>query len=142
IAKLDNELKFNEKSDPNESTYRSAPGIRRISARVLFNELGDMSQFKNEPQLFSFTGLTPSEYSTGNNVRRGHITRQGNTRVRAILVEAAWRAIGKDESLARFFEKLYHHTGKKKAIVAVGRKLIGRIQAAFQHGEKYRIGIP
>lgn len=140
IAKLDKVLKHQAESDPNESTYQSAPGIGKVSARVLSNELGDMSQFKNERQLFSFTGLTPSEYSTGENIRRGHITKQGNSRVRGILIEIAWRAIGKDKALVEFFERLHPHTGKKRAIVAVARKLIGRIRAAFQHGEAYRMG--
>lgn len=36
-------------------------------------------EFKNERQLFSYTGLTPSEHSSGDNIRRGHITRQGNS---------------------------------------------------------------
>ncbi|MBV8887744.1 MAG: IS110 family transposase [Chroococcidiopsidaceae cyanobacterium CP_BM_RX_35] len=68
-----------------------------LSARILANELGDMSQFKNERQLFSYTGLTPSEYSSGENMRKGHITRQGNSRVRGILIEIAWQAIGEDK---------------------------------------------
>lgn len=77
--------------------------------------------------------LTPSEHSSGESIRRGHITRQGNSRVRCVLCEAAWRAIRKDASLRAFLERLYPRTGKKKAIVAVARKLIGRIRAAFRH---------
>ena len=132
-------LKQQAKEDPNDSTYRSVPGVGPLSTRILSNELGDMSQFQNERQLFSYTGLTPSEYSSGENIRKGHITRQGNSRVRAILIEVAWRAIGKDTALATSFERLFPHTGKKRAIVAVARKLIGRIRAAFQQGETYRI---
>jgi transposase len=99
-----------------------------------------MSQFKNERQLFSFTGLTPSEHSSGETIRRGHISRQGNSRVRGILIEIAWRAIDKDQALAEFFNRLFPRTGKTKAIVAVARKLIGRIRAAFQKGEDYQTG--
>ena len=139
IAKLEKALKQQAKEDPNESTYRSAPGVGPLSARILSNELGNMSQFQNERQLFSYTGLTPSEYSSGEKIRKGHITRQGNSRVRGILIEVAWRAIGKDKALATFFDRLFPHTGKKRAIVAVARKLIGRIRAAFQHGETYQI---
>ena len=140
IAKLDERMKHQAESDPNEKIYRSAPGIGSVSARILANELGDMSQFKNERQLFSYTGLTPSEYSSGENIRRGHISRQGNSRVRAILVEIAWRAIKKDKALATFFERLYPSVGKKRAIVAVARKFIGRIRAAFRQGQSYRLG--
>ncbi len=98
-----------------------------------------MSQFKNERQLFSYTGLTPSEYSSGDTTRKGHITRQGNNRVRHILNQAAWKAITFDHSLKDFFDNLYPRAGKKKAIVAVARKLIGRIRAAFRKKELYQI---
>lgn len=139
ISKLTQAIKEQAKTDPNEVTYRSAPGVGPLSARILANELGDMSQFKNERQLFSFTGLTPAEYSSGDNIRRGHISRQGNSRLRGVLVEVAWRAIEKDRALGEFFERLYPRTGKKRAIVAVARKLIGRIRAAFQKAELYQM---
>lgn len=140
ISELSKELRQQAQEDSKEATYRSVPGVGPLSARVLSNELGDMSQFKNERQLFSYTGLTPSEYSSGDHIRKGHITCQGNSRVRAILVEVAWRAIRKDKSLSNFFERLFPRTGKKRAIVAVARKLIGRIRAAFRHKEIYQIG--
>jgi len=65
IKKLDEELKQQAREDPNEKIYRSAPGIGPLGARILANELGDMSQFNNERQLFSYTGLTPGEHSSG-----------------------------------------------------------------------------
>jgi len=139
ICNLASAIKEQVKTDPHDATYRSAPGVGPLSARILANELGDMSQFKNERQLFSYTGLTPCEYSSGENIRRGHISRQGNSRLRAILVESAWRAIGKDRALGEFFERLYPRTGKKRAIVAVARKLIGRIRAAFHQGVNYQM---
>ena len=140
IALIEKEIKNQAQDDPNESTYRSSPGIGPLSSRILSNELGDMSQFKNERELFSYTGLTPSEYSSGEKIRRGKISKQGNSRLRHILVEAAWRGIKKDKVLAEFFERLYPRTGKKRAIVAVARKLIGRIRAAFRLGVSYQLG--
>ncbi|MGR3277898.1 IS110 family transposase [Acaryochloris marina NIES-2412] len=140
ITKLEIALRQQAKEDRNEATYRSAPGVGPLSARILSNEMGDMSQFRNERQLFSYTGLTPSEHSSGEHIRKGHITHQGNSRVRAVLIEAAWRAIEEDTTLASFFERLFPRSGKKRAIVAVARKLIGRIRATFQHGEIYQVG--
>lgn len=105
ICKLAQAIKEQAKTDPNDATYRSAPGVGPLSARILANELGDMSQFNNERQLFDYTGLTPCEYSSGENIRRGHISRQGNSRLRGILVESAWRAIEKDRALGEFFER-------------------------------------
>ena len=140
IKEIEQELKRQAKEDPNEKIYRSAPGIGALSARILSNELGDMSQFKNERRLFSYTGLTPCEYSSGEKIIKGHITHQGNQQVRSILIEVAWRAIEKDQVLSKFFNQLFPRTGKKKAIVAVARKLIGRIRAALSKGEEYKIG--
>lgn len=142
IKKIESELKVQAKGDANEKTYQSVPGVGPQSARVLSNELGNMSQFKNERELFSYTGLTPSEHSSGEKVAKGHITHQGNKHVRGILIEVAWRAIEKDPSLGEFFNSLFPRTGKTKAIVAVARKLIGRIRAAFRKGEEYQSGYP
>ncbi len=140
IRYIEQELKKPAQTDPNEPTYRSVPGVGNISARILSNELGNMSQFPNEGQLFSYTGLTPCEFSSGEAIRRGHISKQGNSRLRAILVEVAWRAIKKDPALEEFFNRLYPRTGKTRAIIAVARKLIGRIRAAFKKKELYQIG--
>jgi len=96
IKELDKKLLEKAAEDPLENIYRSVPGIGALGARVLSNELGDMSQFSNEKALFSYTGLTPGEYSSGGNVHRGHISRQGNSRLRHMLVEAAWKTIRKD----------------------------------------------
>ncbi len=139
IKRLEEKLRHQASEDSNEETYRSAPGIGPLGARILSNELGDMRQFENERQLFSFTGLTPSEHSSGDSIRRGHITHQGNHRVRWILCEAAWRAIKQDQDLKDFFEGLYPRAGKKKAIVAVARKLVGRIRAAFRQHSLYKM---
>jgi len=132
------ELKAQASEDVNEATYRSAPGIGPISARILSNELGNLLQFANERQLFSYTGLTPSEYSSGENIRKGPITKQGNRHIRGVLIEVAWRAIAKDSELAAFYRRLLPRTGAKRAIVAVARKLIGRIRGAFRHQVLYQ----
>jgi len=139
ISKLEARMTVQAAADPYEQTYRSAPGIGPISGRILANELGDLCQFANERQLFSYTGLTPAEYSSGENTRRGSITKQGNTQVRGILIEVAWRAIKQDPSLKAFFERVKARRGSKRAIVAVARKLIGRIRAAFREQVMYDI---
>ncbi|MGJ3246848.1 MAG: IS110 family transposase [Elainellaceae cyanobacterium] len=90
IAILEAKLKKQAASDAHEATYRSAPGGGAISARILSNELGDLSQFANERQLFSYTGLTPTEHSSGEKRRQGAITKQGNRHLRGILIEVAW----------------------------------------------------
>jgi transposase len=122
-----------------EKIYRSTPGIGPVGARILANEVEDMSHFDNERQLFSYTGLTPSEHSSGGYIRKGHISRQGKAVVRKILVLAAWKAIQRDPRLRATFDRISIRAGGKKAIVAVARRLIGHIRACFKKGCLYRI---
>ena len=117
--------------------YKSLPGIGEIHSRELINELGDMKQFKSAKQFFSFTGLTPCEYSSGENKRQGNISRQGNPMLRKILIEGAWTAIKKDGELQEIFNRIAHHRGKKRAIVAVARNMAGRLRACVITGSMY-----
>lgn len=124
---------------PLDELYQSIPGIGRVSARILANELRDMQQFKSQKALCRFVGLTPSEHSSGERVRRGGISRQGSSLLRKILVEAAWVAIRKDSGLRMYYSQLAARAGGKKAIVAVARKLIGRARAVLRSREGYRV---
>jgi transposase len=65
-------------------------GIDTVGAIAFLAELGDLSRFENPHQLMAYLGLTPSERSTGESVKRGGITKAGNTRARRLLIEAAW----------------------------------------------------
>lgn len=141
IKELNNKLLEQAKEDRFEAVYRSVPGVGPLTARILSNELGNISQFANEDALFSFTGLTPREFSTGERRRLGHISRQGSSRLRAVLVETAWRAIRLDSSLDADFQRIAVRAGKKRAIVAIARKLIGRMRALFRKNEDYKYAI-
>ena len=140
ISKLEKRIKKQAKSDPKEVIYRSVPGIGPLGARILSNELGDMKQFNNERQVFSFCGLTPCEYSSGDTKHKGHISRQGSPRIRKVLTEAAWVAIRFDPNLRETYKRISQKAGGKRAITAVGRKLLGRIRRLFKTGELYSIG--
>jgi transposase len=124
-----------------DDIYQSVPGIGPLSSRILANELGDMSQFSNEKKLFSFTGLTPGEYSSGDKKRLGSISRQGRPILRKILVEAAWVAIRKDKRLENIFSSIVKRAGAKRAIVGVARRLIGCIRACVVKKEVYKLAV-
>jgi transposase len=145
IRKLDEKIEEQAKKDEKlDALYQSVPGIGRINGRALANELGDMSQFPNERALFNFVGLIPSEHSTGQEKepRRGHITRTGPSRIRWILTEAAWTAKRRDPDLESAYEKIKSRRGAKRAIVAIARKLLGRIRSCLLKGCEYKIMIP
>lgn len=65
-------------------------GVRLVCAVTFMVEIGDVRRFANPRQLMAYLGLVPSERTTGQNVRRGSITRTGNARVRRVLAESAW----------------------------------------------------
>jgi transposase len=64
-------------------------GLGALTSVVLDREIGDWQRFHNRRQVGSYTGLCPSEYSTGQTRLQGSITKRGNPRVRAALVECA-----------------------------------------------------
>lgn len=139
IAKLQEAANERARDDSITAVYLGVPGMGPVISQVLANELGDMSQFENEKQLFSYTGLTPCEYSSGDNVRKGHISRRGNSRLRHALTEAAWRTIRKDRVLREDYLRLSKRRGKKRAIVAIARRLIGRVRAVFRAKSAYEV---
>jgi hypothetical protein len=66
----------------------------------------------------------------------------GSRIVRSWLIESSWVAIGKDPVLRKKFSDVWLHSGsKKKAIVAVARKLAGRLRSIFLSGQDYQLGV-
>lgn len=120
--------------------YQSVPAFGKVTRAVLTTELGDLKRFASPEKAVAFVGLCPGEYSSGDTIRRGRITRQGNAAARTALVEAAWRVIKMDPEMKRFHVRLCVKKGGKRAIVAVARKLLHRLWTMFQTGELYEIG--
>jgi len=69
---------------------RCLRGIDTLSAVGLAVEIGDFDRFERPGQLMSYVGLVPSEHSTGQTRRQGHITKSGSQHARRLLIEAAW----------------------------------------------------
>jgi len=121
---------------------QSCPGVGWLSAIRFTLEWGDSSRFPSGRHFGSWLGLTASEYSSGDTVRRGHITRQGNSQVRSWLIECAWTSVRKDPVMLDKFRRVWRSSGsKKKAIVAVARKLAVRLLTIELRNESYRIGV-
>lgn len=68
---------------------QSLRGISLISAVTIAAELGDLNRFENAAQLMAYLGLVPSEYSSGDTIKKGGITKTGNTHARRALIESA-----------------------------------------------------
>lgn len=145
IKELKKELKLLIKKERYNSSVKilmSAPGIGEFTAIRLLLEWGDITRFSNGKEFSSFTGMTPREYSTGDTIRKGHITGQGSNLARSWLVESAWIAIRKDPVLNKKFLDIYRRTRSKKiAIVAVARKIAVRLRAIIVQNSPYEIGV-
>lgn len=109
-----------------QATAQSIPkGVGALTSALLAGEVLDWSRFQNRRQVASYTGLCPSEHSSGERARQGGITKHGNPRVRHQLVEAAWRLLQWQLDYAPL-KKLRAATGKrtrKRLVVAVARHL-------------------
>lgn len=65
-------------------------GVAFIVAVTVVAEVGDFHRFATPRQLMAYLGLTPTEHSSGNTVRRGGITKVGSSLARRVLIEGAW----------------------------------------------------
>jgi len=65
-------------------------GVALVVAVTVVAEVGDFRRFANARQLMAYLGLAPSEHSSGSIIRRGGITKAGNTLARRVLIEGAW----------------------------------------------------
>jgi transposase len=123
-----------------EPTYRplvtalsAQGGVGPFTAIRLRLELGDMHHFRTADSFPNFLGLTPNEDSSGDRVHRGHIAKRGPGHVRGWLVQSAWVCVrtGRDPELRACFERLSPRVGKKRAIIAVARRLALRVRARW-----------
>jgi transposase len=119
-------------------------GVGALTSQILEREILDWNRFKNRRQVASLTGMCPGVRSSGNKTRSGPITKHGNRRIRTALIELAWRTIRFQPQyppLQRWRAVLSSPqssaAAKKKAIVAVGRRLA--IKHGPDHGSTTRL---
>jgi transposase len=135
---------------------RAFRGIDTLTAVTVASETCDFRRFATAGSYMAFTGLTPSEHSSGATRHQGSITKAGNRHVRRVLVEAAWayryapavrgahaqRLAGQPPEVAAYswaaqcrlhatYRKLAARKGPNKAVVAVARELSGFIWGAM-----------
>ena len=101
--------------------------------------MGDWRRFPRGKQVGSYLGLIPAEASSGKHQQRmGHITKQGNTLLRWLLVEAATKAQSKDPSWHRQYVRLSMNKHHGVAKVAIAHKLAVRLYWMLRSGQNYR----
>jgi transposase len=122
---------------PEAQRLRTHPGVGPLTALAFVLIIGKPDRFQCGKQIASYLGLVPLEDSSGNRRRLGHITKQGNSLLRFLLVEAAQVTV---RSLPEWRSKYVHLTmrrGRKIAKVALARKLAVRLYWMMRKGWDY-----
>jgi transposase len=141
--KIIGKIKEDEELGRRISIIEKINGIGIISAvRMSINLFDEKKRFESDEKLNHYLGLTPSEKSSGDKIKRGKSGMCGNRQLRSIIIQLAWMTVRKDGSLLDKFDRVYKTSGsKQKAIVAVARKLMTKIYAVIQKEEEYKINI-
>lgn len=103
------------------------PGVGAQTALATVLVLGPVERFPDAQHVTSYVGLIPEEDSSAGRQRFGHLTKQGNRRMRFLLVEAAQSASRYDPRLRRAYRRLAFRKGAAVAKVAMARKLAIRL---------------
>jgi len=127
IAKLTQSIEQEVEKCPEARRLQTHPGVGPLTALAFVLILGKADRFQCGKQIASYLGLVPMEDSSGNRRRLGHITKQGNSLLRFLLVEAAQVTVRSDPEWRSKYFHLALRRGRKIAKVAMARRLAVRL---------------
>jgi len=125
------------KKRPDVLRLMTHPGVGPLTALAYVLIIGTPSRFVRGKQIGTYAGMIPSEESSGNKQRLGHISKQGNTLLRFLLVEAAQAAARVNPEWRRRYIHLAMRRHKSIAKVALGRRLAVRLYWMWRNGCQY-----
>jgi transposase len=137
IAELSQAVEQEAEKCPEAQRLMTHPGVGALTALAFALIIGRAERFPCGKQIASYLGLVPSEESSGDRRRLGHISKQGNSLLRFLLVEAAQVTV---RSLPEWRSKYFHlamRRGRKIAKVAMARKLAVRLYWMMRQGWDY-----
>ena len=117
----------------------SIPGVGPALAMAFEAYIGDGSRFASGPQVANYTGLVPRVDCSGDYNRYGPITKRGCVAIRRVAIQSAWAMVQSKNggSYKEFYERRSSEIGKKKAIVAVARKMVVLMYTLAKNREYY-----
>jgi transposase len=137
IVACDAKLKESVAKDPEAKLLMTAPGVGPIVASYFLMAVRDPSRFKSGRSVGAYLGLVPSLYQSGETMRRGRITKRGNRQTRWALSIAANVILGpsvrRPSAIRQWGLKLVGRLGRKKAVIAVARKLASVLWAMWRN---------
>jgi transposase len=117
---------------------RSIPGVGEVTSEVVIAELGDVGRFRSSKQVVAFAGISPGRRESAGKARDLSITKQGSGLLRWVLVEAAWQLTRRSTHWHGILHALAKRRGKRRAIVAIARRLLGVMVALLRSEQEYR----
>jgi transposase len=123
--------------DPEIRLAMTMPGIGHFAATSFVGEVGDIRRFKDGDHLAAFTGLVPRVHQSGNTCKLGSITKQGNTNLRWVMIQAANVAVQHDPYLKKIYLNLLGKKGHSKAVTAVARRMVTYLYAMLTNNIAY-----
>jgi transposase len=137
ISELNQAVAAEAQRWPQAVLLMSHPGVGPITALATVVTLGDVSRFPRGKNVASYVGLIPSEDSSGEHRRLGSITKQGNSFMRFLLVQAAMSAAKGEAELGRAYKRLCQKKHHGVAKVAIARKLVVRLYWMLRTNTRY-----
>jgi len=123
IAELSKAIEQQVETYPEAQRLMTHPGVGALTALAYVLIIGDANRFSRGKQIASYLGLVPTEESSGDRRRLGHISKQGNCLLRFLLVEAAQVTARIDPQWRSKYFHLAMRRGRKIAKVAMARRL-------------------
>ena len=143
VGEVESKLDELAKSDSRVSLLETVPGVGTRTAEVIAVHLPDAKRFRTAEEVSAYAGLVPRQYQSGETDRRGRITRRGPKLLRAALVECAWCCLRYNRWAKETWLRLQANgASKKKAIVALARKLLVRCWAILRTGLPWKSPTP
>jgi len=137
ITVLDRQVEEEVKQRPQAVQLMTHPGVGPVTALAMVLTLGPAARFESGRKVGSYFGLIPSEHSSGGRQQLGHISKQGSSFLRFLLVEAGQSAARQDAELGRFYRRLAARKHRALAKVAVARKLATRLYLMLREDWTY-----
>ena len=137
IAELDRAVLEQAHRREDAVSLMTHPGIGPVTSLAFVLAIGPITRFPCSRKIASYLGLNPTEESSGGRRRLGGISKQGNTMVRWLLIEAVYPAVRKDPALRQDYQRLKFRRGHAVAKVAIARKLAVRMYWMLRSGADY-----
>src|SRR5215470_9216411 len=138
IAELSQAVEQEAEQCPSAQRLMTHPGVGALTTLAFVLIIGDAKRFPCGKQIASYLGLVPLEDSSGNRRRLGHITKQGSSLLRFLLVEAAQVTVRSLPEWRRKYVPLMMRRGRKTAKVAMARRLAVRLYWRMRQGWDYQ----